>query len=37
MPDYVLGLDGGTESCRAGIFDRQGTHPMLPAEHCAFK
>ena len=34
MPQYVLGLDGGTESCRAGIFDRQGTHPTWPADQC---
>jgi len=33
-PPYVLCLDGGTESVRAGIFDRRGS--LLSASTCAY-
>ena len=33
-PPYVLCLDGGTESVRAGIFDRSGS--LLSASSCAY-
>ena len=33
-PPYVLCLDGGTESIRAGIFDRSGS--LLSASSCAY-
>ena len=34
---YFLGFDGGTESMRVGIFDREGTPITFAAEAYALK
>ena len=34
---YLVGIDGGTESERVGIFDREGTPLAFGGETCALR